>query len=116
MAHRPLTRNVSTARDLGKLISAAYRQPLIRQFTQDTSRRCAFQACLQPDVQQHQPAGEEPGLGRTPLQDRLHRRGGPLPADACQTGSSGLAIVLLNSVGKRTLSGMPTASAKWLKS
>ena len=36
------TRNVSTARDLAKLITAAYRQPLIRQFTQDTNKEMRF--------------------------------------------------------------------------
>lgn len=84
------TRNVSTAQDLAKLIAAAYRQPLIREFTQDTSKDMRFRTpALQPDVQQHQPAGEEPGLGRAPLQDRLYRRSGPLPADAGQAGQSG---------------------------
>ncbi|KAL8188446.1 UNVERIFIED_CONTAM: hypothetical protein K2H54_000058 [Gekko kuhli] len=36
------TRNVSTAQDLAKLIAAAYRQPLIREFTQDTSKDMRF--------------------------------------------------------------------------
>ncbi|MGY2436578.1 serine hydrolase, partial [Escherichia coli] len=36
------TRNVSTAQDLAKLVSAAYRQPLIRQFTQDANRDMRF--------------------------------------------------------------------------
>ena len=38
------TRNVSTAQDLGKLAAAAYRQPLIRQFTQDENREMRFSA------------------------------------------------------------------------
>ena len=111
------TRNVSTARDLAKLIAAAYRQPLIRQFTQDTSKEMRFT----------KPAyslmfNNTNPLVKNPDWDvRLSKTGYTDEAGRCllmraKPDRQELAIVLLNSVGKRTPVGDANRIRKWLKS
>ncbi|MFM4741372.1 D-alanyl-D-alanine endopeptidase [Aeromonas veronii] len=111
------TRNVSTAQDLGKLAAAAYRQPLIRQFTQDENREMRFSA----------PAynlmfNNTNPLVKNPDWDvRLSKTGFTDEAGRClvmraKPDSRELAIVLLNSVGKRTPIGDANRIRKWLKS
>ena len=111
------TRNVSTAQDLAKLLSAAYRQPLIREFTQDTSREMRF----------HKPAyslmfNNTNPLVKNPDWDvRLSKTGYTDEAGRCllmraKPDRQELAIVLLNSVGKRTPVGDANRIRKWLKS
>ncbi|BBS88897.1 D-alanyl-D-alanine endopeptidase [Aeromonas media] len=111
------TRNVSTARDLAKLIAAAYRQPLIRQFTQDTNKEMRFST----------PAynlmfNNTNPLVKNPDWDvRLSKTGYTDEAGRCllmraKPDQQELAIVLLNSVGKRTPVGDANRIRKWLKS
>ncbi|MFM5873646.1 D-alanyl-D-alanine endopeptidase [Aeromonas veronii] len=111
------TRNVSTAQDLGKLAAAAYRQPLIRQFTQDENREMRFNApayslmfnntnplVKNPDWDVH--------LSKTGFTDEAGR----CLVMRAKPDSRELAIVLLNSVGKRTPIGDANRIRKWLKS
>ncbi|QWZ81115.1 MULTISPECIES: D-alanyl-D-alanine endopeptidase [Aeromonas] len=111
------TRNVSTARDLGKLAAAAYRQPLIRQFTQDENREMRFSAPAYSLM-----FNNTNPLVKNPDWDvRLSKTGFTDEAGRClvmraKPDSRELAIVLLNSVGKRTPIGDANRIRKWLKS
>ena len=111
------TRNVSTARDLAKLISAAYRQPLIRQFTQDTSKEMRFSKPTYSLM-----FNNTNPLVKNPDWDvRLSKTGYTDEAGRCllmraKPDRQELAIVLLNSVGKRTPVGDANRIRKWLKS
>ncbi|WP_203974614.1 D-alanyl-D-alanine endopeptidase [Aeromonas jandaei] len=111
------TRNVATAQDLAKLVAAAYRQPLIRQFTQDENREMRFST----------PAynlmfNNTNPLVKNPDWDvRLSKTGFTDEAGRClvmraKPDNRELAIVLLNSVGKRTPVGDANRIRKWLKS
>ncbi|MGL5775592.1 MAG: D-alanyl-D-alanine endopeptidase, partial [Aeromonas veronii] len=97
------TRNVSTAQDLGKLAAAAYRQPLIRQFTQDENREMRFNSPAYSLM-----FNNTNPLVKNPDWDvRLSKTGFTDEAGRClvmraKPDSRELAIVLLNSVGKRT--------------
>ncbi|MCV3285140.1 D-alanyl-D-alanine endopeptidase [Aeromonas veronii] len=111
------TRNVSTAQDLGKLAAAAYRQPLIRQFTQDENREMRFSAPSYSLM-----FNNTNPLVKNPDWDvRLSKTGFTDEAGRClvmraKPDSRELAIVLLNSVGKRTPIGDANRIRKWLKS
>ncbi|WP_042058797.1 D-alanyl-D-alanine endopeptidase [Aeromonas allosaccharophila] len=111
------TRNVSTAQDLGKLAAAAYRQPLIRQFTQDENREIRFSAPAYSLM-----FNNTNPLVKNPDWDvRLSKTGFTDEAGRClvmraKPDSRELAIVLLNSVGKRTPIGDANRIRKWLKS
>ncbi|WP_421293467.1 D-alanyl-D-alanine endopeptidase [Aeromonas taiwanensis] len=111
------TRNVSTARDLAKLIAAAYRQPLIREFTQDTSKEMRFSTpAYSLMFNNTNPLVKNPDWGV-----RLSKTGYTDEAGRCllmraKPDSQELAIVLLNSVGKRTPVGDANRIRKWLKS
>ncbi|MFQ1744975.1 D-alanyl-D-alanine endopeptidase [Aeromonas veronii] len=111
------TRNVSTAQDLGKLAAAAYRQPLIRQFTQDENREMRFSAPAYSLM-----FNNTNPLVKNPNWDvRLSKTGFTDEAGRClvmraKPDSRELAIVLLNSVGKRTPIGDANRIRKWLKS
>jgi len=111
------TRNVSTARDLGKLAAAVYRQPLIRQFTQDENREMRFSAPAYSLM-----FNNTNPLVKNPDWDvRLSKTGFTDEAGRClvmraKPDSRELAIVLLNSVGKRTPIGDANRIRKWLKS
>ncbi|QWZ76114.1 D-alanyl-D-alanine endopeptidase [Aeromonas sp. FDAARGOS 1419] len=111
------TRNVSTALDLGKLAAAAYRQPLIRQFTQDENREMRFSAPAYSLM-----FNNTNPLVKNPDWDvRLSKTGFTDEAGRClvmraKPDSRELAIVLLNSVGKRTPIGDANRIRKWLKS
>ncbi|MCF5846332.1 D-alanyl-D-alanine endopeptidase [Aeromonas veronii] len=111
------TRNVSTAQDLGKLAAAAYRQPLIRQFTQDENREMRFSAPTYSLM-----FNNTNPLVKNPDWDvRLSKTGFTDEAGRClvmraKPDSRELAIVLLNSVGKRTPIGDANRIRKWLKS
>lgn len=111
------TRNVSTAQDLGKLAAAAYRQPLIRQFTQDENREMHFSAPAYSLM-----FNNTNPLVKNPDWDvRLSKTGFTDEAGRClvmraKPDSRELAIVLLNSVGKRTPIGDANRIRKWLKS
>ncbi|QLH65392.1 D-alanyl-D-alanine endopeptidase [Aeromonas veronii] len=111
------TRNVSTAQDLGKLAAAAYRQPLIRQFTQDENREMRFSAPAYSLM-----FNNTNPLVKNPDWDvRLSKTGFTDEAGRClvmraKPDSHELAIVLLNSVGKRTPIGDANRIRKWLKS
>ena len=111
------TRNVSTAQDLGKLAAAAYRQPLIRQFTQDENREMRFNAPAYSLM-----FNNTNPLVKNPDWDvRLSKTGFTDEAGRClvmraKPDSRELAIVLLNSVGKRTPIGDANRIRKWLKS
>lgn len=111
------TRNVSTARDLAKLIAAAYRQPLIRQFSQDTSKEMRFSTPAYSLM-----FNNTNPLVKNPDWDvRLSKTGYTDEAGRCllmraKPDSRELAIVLLNSVGKRTPIGDANRIRKWLKS
>ncbi|UWH27731.1 D-alanyl-D-alanine endopeptidase [Aeromonas veronii] len=111
------TRNVSTAQDLGKLAAAAYRQPLIRQFTQDENREMRFSAPAYSLL-----FNNTNPLVKNPDWDvRLSKTGFTDEAGRClvmraKPDSRELAIVLLNSVGKRTPIGDANRIRKWLKS
>ncbi|ENO3942098.1 MULTISPECIES: D-alanyl-D-alanine endopeptidase [Aeromonas] len=110
------TRNVSTAQDLGKLAAAAYRQPLIRQFTQDENREMRFSAPAYSLM-----FNNTNPLVKNPDWDvRLSKTGFTDEAGRClvmraKPDSRELAIVLLNSVGKRTPIGDANRIRKWLK-
>ncbi|MBV7437271.1 D-alanyl-D-alanine carboxypeptidase [Aeromonas encheleia] len=111
------TRNVSTAQDLARLISAAYRQPLIRQFTQDTNMEMRFMAPAYSLM-----FNNTNPLVKNPDWDvRLSKTGFTDEAGRCllmraKPDRQELAIVLLNSVGKRTPIGDANRIRKWLKS
>lgn len=111
------TRNVSTARDLAKLIAAAYRQPLIRQFSQDTSKEMRFSTPAYSLM-----FNNTNPLVKNPDWDvRLSKTGYTDEAGRCllmraKPDRQELAIVLLNSVGKRTPIGDANRIRKWLKS
>ncbi|QSR46234.1 D-alanyl-D-alanine endopeptidase [Aeromonas veronii] len=111
------TRNVSTAQDLSKLAAAAYRQPLIRQFTQDENREMRFSAPAYSLM-----FNNTNPLVKNPDWDvRLSKTGFTDEAGRClvmraKPDSHELAIVLLNSVGKRTPIGDANRIRKWLKS
>ncbi|MGY3916850.1 D-alanyl-D-alanine endopeptidase [Aeromonas australiensis] len=111
------TRNVSTAQDLGKLAAAAYRQPLIRQFTQDENREMRFSAPAYSLM-----FNNTNPLVKNPDWDvRLSKTGFTNEAGRClvmraKPDSRELAIVLLNSVGKLTPVGDANRIRKWLKS
>lgn len=111
------TRNVSTARDLAKLITAAYRQPLIRQFTQDTNKEMRFSTpAYSLMFNNTNPLVKNPDWGV-----RLSKTGYTDEAGRCllmraKPDRQELAIVLLNSVGKRTPIGDANRIRKWLKS
>ena len=111
------TRNVSTARDLAKLITAAYRQPLIRQFTQDTNKEMRFSTPAYSLM-----FNNTNPLVKNPDWDvRLSKTGYTDEAGRCllmraKPDQQELAIVLLNSVGKRTPVGDANRIRKWLKS
>lgn len=110
-------RNVSTARDLGKLVSAAYRQPLIRQFTQDQHREMRFSSPSYSLM-----FNNSNPLVKNPDWDvRLSKTGYTNEAGRClvmraKPDRQELAIVLLNSVGKHTPMGDANRIRKWLKS
>lgn len=111
------TRNVSTAQDLGKLVTAAYRRPLIRQFTQDEHREMRF---LAPSYSLM--FNNTNPLVKNPDWDvRLSKTGFTDEAGRClvmraKPDSRELAIVLLNSVGKLTPVGDANRIRKWLRS
>lgn len=111
------TRNVSTAQDLARLISAAYRQPLIRQFTQDSNMEMRFMAPAYSLM-----FNNTNPLVKNPDWDvRLSKTGFTDEAGRCllmraKPDRQELAIVLLNSVGKRTPVGDANRIRKWLKS
>ena len=111
------TRNVSTARGLAKLITAAYRQPLIRQFTQDTNKEVRFSTPAYSLM-----FNNTNPLVKNPDWDvRLSKTGYTDEAGRCllmraKPDRQELAIVLLNSVGKRTPIGDANRIRKWLKS
>ncbi|BBR38168.1 D-alanyl-D-alanine carboxypeptidase [Aeromonas veronii] len=110
------TRNVSTAQDLGKLAAAAYRQPLIRQFTQDENREMRFSTPAYSLM-----FNNTNPLVKNPDWDvRLSKTGFTDEAGRClvmraKPDNQELAIVLLNSVGKRTPIGDANRIRKWLK-
>ena len=111
------TRNVSTARDLAKLITAAYRQPLIRQFTQDTNKEMRFSTPAYSLM-----FNNTNPLVKNPDWDvRLSKTGYTDEAGRCllmraKPDRQELAIVLRNAVGKRTPIGDANRIRKWLKS
>ncbi|MGU5699666.1 D-alanyl-D-alanine endopeptidase [Aeromonas allosaccharophila] len=111
------TRNVSTAQDLGKLAAAAYRQPLIRQFTQDENREMRFSSPAYSLM-----FNNTNPLVKNPDWDvRLSKTGFTDEAGRClvmraKPDNQELAIVLINSVGKRTPIGDANRIRKWLKS
>ncbi|MCH7372806.1 MULTISPECIES: D-alanyl-D-alanine endopeptidase [Aeromonas] len=111
------TRNVSTAQDLARLISAAYRQPLIRQFTQNDSMEMRFS-----NPSYSLMFNNTNPLVKNPDWDvRLSKTGYTDEAGRCllmraKPDRQELAIVLLNSVGKRTPIGDANRIRKWLKS
>lgn len=111
------TRNVSTAQDLARLISAAYRQPLIRQFTQNDSMEMRFS-----NPSYSLMFNNTNPLVKNPDWDvRLSKTGYTDEAGRCllmraKPDRQELAIVLLNSVGKRTPVGDANRIRKWLKS
>ena len=111
------TRNVSTAQDLGKLAAAAYRLPLIRQFTQDENREMRFSSPAYSLM-----FNNTNPLVKNPDWDvRLSKTGFTDEAGRClvmraKPDNQELAIVLLNSVGKRTPIGDANRIRKWLKS
>ena len=111
------TRNVSTAQDLGKLAAAAYRQPLIRQFTQDENREMRFSAPAYSLMFNN----TNPLVKNADWDVRLSKTGFTDEAGRClvmraKPDNQELAIVLLNSVGKRTPIGDANRIRKWLKS
>lgn len=111
------TRNVSTAQDLGKLVTAAYRQPLIRQFTQDEHREMRFQAPSYSLMFNN----TNPLVKNPDWNVRLSKTGFTDEAGRClvmraKPDSRELAIVLLNSVGKLTPVGDANRIRKWLRS
>lgn len=111
------TRSVSTAQDLGKLAAAAYHQPLIRQFTQDENREMRFSSPAYSLM-----FNNTNPLVKNPDWDvRLSKTGFTDEAGRClvmraKPDRQELAIVLLNSVGKRTPIGDANRIRKWLKS
>ena len=110
------TRNVATAQDLAKLVAAAYRQPLIRQFTQDENREMRFTTPAYSLM-----FNNTNPLVKNPDWDvRLSKTGYTDEAGRCllmraKPDNQELAIVLLNSVGKRTPIGDANRIRKWLK-
>nr|WP_042002041.1 D-alanyl-D-alanine endopeptidase [Aeromonas bivalvium] len=109
--------NVSTAQDLARLLSAAYRQPLIRQFTQDGDEEMRFRT---PDYSLHF-NNTNPLVKNPDWNVRLSKTGFTNEAGRCllmraKPDRQELAIVLLNSFGKRTPIGDANRIRKWLKS
>lgn len=111
------TRNVSTARDLAKLVAIAYRQPLIRQFTQDPNREMRFaKPSYSLMFNNTNPLVKNPDWSV-----RLSKTGYTNEAGRClvmraKPGSRELAIILLNAQGKRTPVGDANRIRKWLSS
>lgn len=108
--------NVSTAQDLAKLIAAAYRQPLIRQFTQDSDEEMRFAV---PGYRLHF-NNTNPLVKNQDWDVRLSKTGFTNEAGRCllmraKPDNKELAIVLLNSFGKRTPIGDANRIRKWLK-
>ncbi|PJG58629.1 D-alanyl-D-alanine endopeptidase [Aeromonas cavernicola] len=108
--------NVSTARDLAKLLAVAYRQPLIRQFTQDSDQPVTFQTpSYSLMFNNTNPLVKNPdwgvGLSKTGFTDEAGR----CLIMRAKPDNRELAIILLNSVGKRTPIGDANRIRKWLK-
>ncbi|SIR50059.1 murein-DD-endopeptidase. Serine peptidase. MEROPS family S11 [Aeromonas sp. RU39B] len=111
------TRNVSTARDLSKLVAAAYRQPLIRQFTQDTSREMRFNSPAYTLMFNN----TNPLVKNSDWDVHLSKTGYTDEAGRClvmraKPDNRELAIILLNAQGKRTPVGDANRIRQWLRS
>ncbi|MGL5948887.1 MAG: D-alanyl-D-alanine endopeptidase [Aeromonas sp.] len=107
--------NISTARDLAKLVTASYRQPLIRQFTQDSNELMQFS---QPRYSL-QFNNTNPLVRNSEWQVLLSKTGFTNEAGRClvmwaSPEQRALAIVLLDSVGKRTPMGDANRIRQWL--
>jgi D-alanyl-D-alanine endopeptidase (penicillin-binding protein 7) len=73
--------NVSSPRDLAKMVDAAHQYPLIREFSTAIRRRVQHRRSPAA-IPQHQHPGQESVVGDRPVQDRLHQRGRQVPGDA----------------------------------
>lgn len=110
------TRNVATARDLAKLVTAAYRQPLIRQFTQDEDQEMRFAKPAYSLMFNN----TNPLVKNNDWDVRLSKTGYTNEAGRClvmraKPDARELTIVLLNAQGKLTPVGDANRIRKWLK-
>lgn len=108
--------NVSTAQDLARLVNAAYRQPLIREYTTDTQYtvRLANGRKMQFSNSNRlvRNSGWEIGLSKTGY---ISEAGRCLVMQA-QIGATPVIIVLLDSWGKLTRIGDANRIKKWIES
>jgi D-alanyl-D-alanine carboxypeptidase len=75
--------NRSTAADLVKMATAASTYPEITRITTSSDHLINIKG-RERRIPQHQPPGRRQGLGRRPVEDRLHPGSGPLPDHAHQ--------------------------------
>ena len=73
--------NVASPEDLSKLVIAAAKVPTIREYSTD-SEHVVQVGRRTMQLPQHRLAGEQVRLEHRGAEDRLHRRGRPLPGDA----------------------------------
>ncbi len=106
--------NVSTARDLAKMVVAAYRYPLIREFTTtaeatvDVSGRAMAYRNTNPLVKS---AAWDVGLSKTGY---IHEAGKCLVMQA-RVADKPVVIVLLDSAGKQTRVGDANRIKRWME-
>jgi hypothetical protein len=106
------SQNVASARDLAKLVVAAYNYPIIRQYSTDPKHGRAQRP--RHAVQQLQPPDLQQGVGYRSAEDRLHQRGRPLPGDVHRIEGRPIVMVFLDSKGRLSHVGDAARMRKWL--
>jgi D-alanyl-D-alanine endopeptidase (penicillin-binding protein 7) len=106
------SQNVASARDLAKLVVAAYNYPIIRQYSTDPKHGRAQRP--RHAVPQLQPPDLQQGVGYRSAEDRLHQRGRPLPGDAHRIEGRPIVMVFLDSKGRLSHVGDAARMRKWL--
>jgi D-alanyl-D-alanine endopeptidase (penicillin-binding protein 7) len=106
--------NVSTARDLAKMVSAAYRYPLIREFS--TTQEATVEIAGRPmEFRNTNPlvknVGWDVGLSKTGY---IHEAGKCLVMQA-RVADKPVVIVLLDSAGKLTRVGDANRIKRWME-
>ncbi|MGL5030088.1 MAG: D-alanyl-D-alanine endopeptidase [Aeromonas sp.] len=110
------TQNVSTAQDLSKLATAAYRQPLIRQFTQAPNQEIHFSTPVYSLMFNNtNPLVKNPKWGVLLSKTGFTDEAGHCLVMRAKPEDQELLIILLNSVGKRTPIGDANRIRKWLE-
>ena len=108
--------NVSTAQDLAKMVNAAYRYPLVREYTTDTDHAVRFANCRVLRYRNSNGLVKNPnwhiGLSKTGY---ISEAGRCLVMQA-EIASTPVVIVLLDSWGKSTRIGDANRIKKWIES